>query len=264
MEIGITTRCLWKTQSSELRQSPPLLDYSSNTGLVWHGNKETLTIRPQMPGSTMCPETLTPTRKFLAEAGFTLLELMVAMVLTSLLTLTIYTSLSLCLKTMRRGQAAAEVLQELRVGQRILTRSLSSTLSGSIGTRLYFLGDSEQMRLFTTVPLEAHSLGGIYHWRVLVGKDKASHVALAVEQTKNVNWHRDPEGVETRQVIMSNMSSAHFSYGRGQKSQEFWDAKTEGSLPDWVMVHLTIKGKQPIVLLIPIHVAETENDQSPR
>jgi general secretion pathway protein J len=214
-----------------------------------------------MPKSKMHAETLTRTRKLSSEAGFTLLELMVTMALTSLLVVVVYTSLSLCLKARGRGQAISEELQELRVGQRILTRSLSSAVPGSMGTRVYFLGDPRQMQFFTPIPLEAHDLGGIYHWRVLLGKDDAGGAVLAVEQTKNVNWRRDPEGVEVRQIIMSNLSSLHFSYGRGQESRETWDTKVEGHLPDWVEVHLTLKGRQPIVLLIPIHMAENDDDQ---
>jgi general secretion pathway protein J len=212
----------------------------------------------------MHAKTLTPTPKFSSEAGFTLLELMVTMVLTSLLVVVVYTSLSLCLKARERGQATSEVLQELRVGQRILTRSLSSAVPGSVGTRVYFIGDPRQMRFFTSIPLEAHSLGGIYHWRLLKGKDDTGQGVLAVEQTKNVNWRRDPEGVELRQIIMSNLSSLHFSYGRGHESREIWDSRVEGHLPDWVEVHLTFKGRQPMALLIPIHVAETDDDQRTR
>src|SRR4030042_1031155 len=104
------------------------------------------------------------------QAGFTLLELMVALVLTSLLTLVAYASLSLSLKVVQRGQAAAEKLQELRVGQSILERSLSSAVRGSLGNRLYFVGDPEEGRFFPLVPLEAHSLGGVYHWRGLIGQ----------------------------------------------------------------------------------------------
>jgi general secretion pathway protein J len=222
---------------------------------------EMVTLKPSIPESKVHAETLTPTRKILAEAGFTLLELMIAMTLTGLLTVVMYTSLSLCLKARGKGQATSEVLQELRVGQRILTRSLSSAVPGSMGSRLYFQGESRQLRFFTSLPLEAHNLGGIYHWRVLLGEDDAGRGVLAVEQTKNVNWRRDPEGVESRQIIMSNLSSLHFSYGRGHESREIWDARDEGSLPDWVEVHLTFAGREPIVLLIPIHMAENDDNK---
>lgn len=191
-----------------------------------------------------------------AAAGFTLLELVVALALTSLLTVVAYSSLNLSLKVVGRGQLAAERLQELRVGQTILERSLSSAVQGSLGDKTYFIGDPRQMRFFTLAPLEAYSLGGVYHWRVLLGQDEAGNGVLAVEQTKNVNWYRDPEGVEVRQIIISGVEAAHLTYGSGGEEYENWNAKKVGNLPEWVKVHLTLNNQQSLVLMIPVHVAE--------
>ncbi len=188
--------------------------------------------------------------------GFTLLELVVALALTSLLTVVAYSSLNISLKAVGRGQVAAERLQELRVGRDILERSLSSTVRGSLADQTYFIGDPRQMRFFTLEPLEAYNLGGVYHWRVLLGQDEAGNGVLAVEQTKNVNWYRDPEGVEVRQIILSGVAEAHFTYGTGGEEFENWDAKKVGSLPEWVKVNLSLNGQQSLVLMIPIHVAE--------
>jgi prepilin-type N-terminal cleavage/methylation domain-containing protein len=198
------------------------------------------------------------------QVGFTLLELLVAMLLTSLLTLVAYGSLSLSLKVVGRGQMAAERLQELRVGQSIMERSLSSAVRGSLGNRIYFVGEPTQLRFFTLVPLEAHSLGGVYHWRILLGQDESHQGVLAVEQTKNVNWYRDPEGVEVRQTILHNVASLRFAYGRGSEEVQTWEAKRDGGLPDWVKVYLTQSDHQTQVLLIPIHVAEYKTSERPQ
>ncbi|AEB08679.1 prepilin-type N-terminal cleavage/methylation domain-containing protein [Desulfobacca acetoxidans] len=188
--------------------------------------------------------------------GFTLLELVVALTLTSLVVLVIYSSFNITLKGMQRGWATAEFFQELRVGQVILERSISSAVLGSVGRRLYFHGTSREMRFFTVVPLEASNLGGVYHWRILVGQGEQGRKVLAVEQTKNVNWRRDQEGVEVRQIIFRNLTSAHITYGRGENPSATWDAKTQGMLPSWVKIILTFKGHQPMILVIPIYVAE--------
>jgi prepilin-type N-terminal cleavage/methylation domain-containing protein len=198
------------------------------------------------------------------QAGFTLLELLVAMLLTSLLTLVAYGSLSLSLKVVGRGQLAADRLQELRVGQSIMERSLSSAVRGSLGNRIYFVGEPTQLRFFTLVPLEAHSLGGVYHWRILLGQDESRQGVLAVEQTKNVNWYRDPEGVEVRQIILHNVASIRFAYGRGSEEVQTWEAKRDGGLPEWVKVYLTQTDHQTQVLLIPIHVAEYKTSERPQ
>jgi prepilin-type N-terminal cleavage/methylation domain-containing protein len=200
------------------------------------------------------------TGKSARSAGFTLLELMIALGLTSLLSLVAYTALSLSLKAMQHGQAAAEQVQELRVAQTILARSLSSTVSGSLDKRHYFIGNAKEMRFFTPVPLESHNMGGIYHWRVLAGADESDQLVLAVEQTKNVNWFQDPEGVEVRQIIMGNLTSLRFTYGQGSEEFETWDAVKAKGLPHWIRVYFTQKGRTPLVWFIHLPVSDFRDD----
>jgi general secretion pathway protein J len=200
------------------------------------------------------------TEKSGESAGFTLLELMIALTLTGLLSLVAYTALSLSLRAMRHGQAAADQVQELRVGQTILARSLSSAVSGSLDKRRYFIGNAREMRFFTPVPLEAYNMGGIYHWRVLARQDESNQLVLVVEQAKNVNWFRDPEGVEVRQILMGHLASLRFTYGRGDEEYETWDAAKVRALPDWVRVYLTQKGREPLVWFIHLNVSDSRND----
>ncbi|MDD2902356.1 MAG: prepilin-type N-terminal cleavage/methylation domain-containing protein [Syntrophales bacterium] len=192
-------------------------------------------------------------------AGFTLLELMIALALVSLLSLVAFMSMNLSLKAVGRGQAAAENLQELRVGQGFMERSLSSAAAGLKEVkeaRTYFFGEPQQIRFFTFLPLEAFNLGGIYHWRVLVGRNEAGQGVLAVEQTKSINWTRDPEGVEIRQILLKNVTSVRFFYGSNGKEYDNWDARRNGGLPDWVKVRLALGNQKPQEWLIPIHVFE--------
>ena len=189
-------------------------------------------------------------------AGFTLLELIVALSLTSLVTLVAYSAISLSIKAIKGSQAAADRLQELRVCQSIMERSLASTVNGSLKNPLYFVGDRQEMQFFTLVPLEAHNLGGIYHWRILMGQEEGGLGLLAVEQAKNVNWRRDPEGVELRQILIDGLTAMQFGYGRGADEFETWDSKKERALPDWVRMAVTQKGRPPQSWLIPIHVSE--------
>jgi general secretion pathway protein J len=190
-----------------------------------------------------------------ASAGFTLLELMISLALTALLSLVAYASLNISFKALHHGEAAAEQLQELRVGETILARSLSSAAQGSMKVPSYFEGNAKEMQFFTPVPLEAYNLGGLYHWRVLAGQNESGQGVLAVEQTKNVNWLQDPQGVEDRQIIIDRLESLRFAYGRGDQEVANWDGEAAKALPDWVRIYLTPKGRQPLVLFIPIYVS---------
>jgi prepilin-type N-terminal cleavage/methylation domain-containing protein len=197
------------------------------------------------------------------QAGFTLLELIIALTLASLVIMVAYTSTSLSIRAVKGSQAASEKLQELRVCQTILERSLASTVRGSVGVPNYFTGSREEMRFFTALPLEAHNLGGVYHWRILVGEGERGLLLLAVEQTKNVNWKRDPQGVEMRQILLENLTEVHLTYGHGADELESWDAKKARGLPDWVRITVTPKGRPPQSWLIPIHVSEFKSGQQP-
>jgi general secretion pathway protein J len=201
---------------------------------------------------------ISPFLKSQDQSGFTLLELMVALGLTALLTLVAFTALNLTLKAVGRGQSAAERLQEIRVGQTILERSLRSAALGTTGNRPYFQGEPQQVRFFTLLPLEAHNLAGPYHWRALLGQDEAGKGVLAVEQVKSLDWRLDGETVEIRQIILHNVVSLQFTYGRGGEELETWDAQKEKRLPDWVRVKITLAGQNPQEWLIPIYVAENK------
>jgi prepilin-type N-terminal cleavage/methylation domain-containing protein len=201
---------------------------------------------------------MTPDRASGGSAGFTLMELMIALALTGVLCMVAYASLDLSIKAMLKGQNAAADLQEIRVSQAILERSLSSAAPVVVDKHLYFIGDSRQMQFFTAVPLEAHTLGGIFHWRILIGKDKSGAEVLAVEQTRDVNWLRDPGGVEVRQILIGNLTTVDFSYGRGGEGYTTWDAKKAKSLPDWAKITFSQRGHQAMILLIPLYVSKVK------
>jgi hypothetical protein len=81
-----------------------------------------------------------------------------------------------------------------------------------------------------------------------------------VEQTKNVNWFRDPEGVEVRQILMENLTSLRFTYGQGGQEYETWDAAKLKALPDWIRVYLTQKGREPLVWFVHLYVSDFKSD----
>lgn len=197
-----------------------------------------------------------------ASAGFTLLELMISLALVSLLSLVALAALNLSLKAVSRGHAAADNLQELRVGQSFLERSLSSAVGGVKGARNYFSGDPQEIRFLTFLPLEAFNLGGVYHWRILVGRDDAGQGAVAVEQSKSINWLRDPKGVEIRQIVLTNVTSVRFFYGQDGKEFDHWDGNRQKGPPQWVRMQLALGNQPPRDWIIPIHVKVNLGDNT--
>ena len=99
-------------------------------------------------------------------------------------------------------------MQQLRVSWRYLERSLSSA-----GDRLqtegpwpYFIGEEQEIRFLTPLPLEAHNLGGYYYWRVWVGRGEDGWGSLVVDESRAVEWSNAPQ-VENRQVLLHGLRS---------------------------------------------------------
>ncbi len=195
--------------------------------------------------------------------GFTLLELLAALALVSLLSLVGFAALNLGLKGAQRSQAKAVSTQELRTGFRYLERSLSSAArtSEAIKNRLYFIGEPHEMQFLTPLALEAHTLGGLYHLRILKGRDKSGRGCLAVEQCKVVNWSLDPQGVEVRQILVDNLADLRFSYLDGTREFNYWNGFQMERLPGSIQVHLQFPDQKPEIWVIPIHVGGSRTIQ---
>jgi general secretion pathway protein J len=191
-------------------------------------------------------------------AGFTLLELLLALILLSLLTLVSYGTLNLCLKGARHGDVATSDLQQLRVARQYLERSLGSALPrlAGPGEWPYFEGDVQELKFLTPVPLQAHQLGGIYHMRFLAVPDEAGVSGLAVEEVKGHVWQEDPRRIETRLFLLRGLTSLRFTYLAGASELNTWHAGDQQSMPEKVRVQLSLRDQQPLEWLISIRVAD--------
>lgn len=192
-------------------------------------------------------------------AGFTLLELVLALILVSLLSLVSYGTLNLCLKGARHGEAATANLQELRVARQYLERSLGSALPRlkGKGPWPYFAGEPQEVKFLTPTPLQAHQLGGVYHMRVFAAPDDQGVNGLAVEEVKSPVWLEDPQKIETRLFLIRGLGSLRFTYLAGAEEFDGWHADRQKGMPDRVRIQLSLSDQQPLEWLIPIRVAET-------
>ena len=203
-------------------------------------------------------EDLPPTKS----AGFTLLELVLAMILLSLLALVSYGTLNLCLKGARHGEAATTHLQQLRVARQYIERSLGSALPRLVrkGPWPYFEGEMQELEFLTPVPLQAHQLGGIYHMRLLAVPDEQGVNGLAVEEVKGFVWQEDPQKIETRLFLVRGLSSLRFTYLAGTEEFNTWHADRQKGLPDKVRIQLSLINDKPLEWLIPIRVVEVKEE----
>ncbi len=196
-------------------------------------------------------------------AGFTLLELALAMMLLALLILVSYGTLHLCLKGARHEETATANLQQLRVARQFIERSLGSALPRLKvrGSWPYFEGEMQEVKYLTPVPLRAHLPGGVYHQRLLAVPDEQGVYGLALEEVKGFVWLEDPERIETRLFLLRGVSSLRFTYLSGGEEFNTWHADRQKGLPDKVRVSLTLGREEPVEWLIPIRVVEAREAQ---
>lgn len=195
--------------------------------------------------------------------GFTLLELLLSLALVGLMGLITYGLLNLVLKGSRHSGTATHRLQQLRIARQIVERSLGSALPQMQvpGYWPYFVGEAQQVKFLTPVPLQAHNPGGLYHLRLLTAVDEQGRDCLAVEEIKAVTWLREPDKVETRQFLLRGLTFLRFTYLMGGEEFSTWYAEDRKMLPEKVRLEVALGDRQTHEWLIPIRVMETREEE---
>jgi len=102
--------------------------------------------------------------------GFTLLELIIALLLLGLMSALLYGSLSLSANSWDRGEAKAEQSSDMRLTEEFLRQALSAQhplrFHKVIEQPLYFAGASDSLAFAAALPGRAG--GGIYYFRLAV------------------------------------------------------------------------------------------------
>ncbi len=114
--------------------------------------------------------------------GFTLLELVVALLLLALMSAVLYGSLSLSANSWDRGAAKAEQASDMRLTEEYLRQALSAQhplLFHKVADQpLYFLGTRDSLSFAAALPGRAG--GGMYYFRVaLTPADETKRLTLA-------------------------------------------------------------------------------------
>jgi prepilin-type N-terminal cleavage/methylation domain-containing protein len=189
-------------------------------------------------------------------SGFTLLELLLAILLLSFLGFAVFTGINLCIKVYRSQIDNASKIQQLRLAWRYLERSLSSAGDHlqTEGPWPYFIGEEQEVRFLTPLPLEAHNLGGYYFWRVWIGKGEDGWGSLVVDESRAMQWS-DNQKIDNRQVLLSGLRSWQFVYSHSGKEYAKWNGYRLKGLPLTVRVRFTLGDNVPQEWLIPIHTA---------
>jgi general secretion pathway protein J len=183
-------------------------------------------------------------------AGFTLIELTVALVLVALIGSVLYGSLSLAGDSWNRGEAKVQRVSEMRSTEDFLRRTLTTQhplrFQKVADKPLYFLGTRDALSYAAALPGRAG--GGMYYFKLAASGDGASGrlVLLRVIPDYGALALPDFGGAEST-VLANGIGSLRFGYfGRDPGSadsvpptwREHWDDPQR--LPDLIRVDVTL------------------------
>lgn len=194
-----------------------------------------------------------PLRSERRHAGFTLVELTIALVLLALISSLLYGSLSLAGNSWNRGEAKAQQTDEMRLTERFLRRTLAAQhplrFHKVLDQPLYFLGTHDSLAYAAAMP--GRTGGGMYYFRVAVVPSGDSSRLTLSRVIPDYAALRLPEfdGADYS-VLADGIATVQFGYfGRDPGAadsvtptwRERWDDPQR--LPDLIRVDVTpIKG----------------------
>jgi general secretion pathway protein J len=166
-------------------------------------------------------------------AGFTLLEVLAALVLLSLLLLGVYSGVRTATQSVRAGTASVERVDQLRSAQEFLRRELSQTLVQPIarnqrGEDLYFIGSAHEMRYVAPLPGYLGKLGPQLQQLRLVDDGHGQsrlELSLAILPPDG----QPPKPLGDPQVLFDHIRSGSFTYsgidlqGNPVAPSDHWD-----------------------------------------
>lgn len=194
--------------------------------------------------------------------GFTLLEVLAALALLSLLLLGVYSGVHSATHTVQAGELKIEQLDEVRSAQQFLRRELAQAMSQPIshddnGNAIYFVGGSDEMRFVAPLPGYLGKMGPQLIEVKLVAGDKGKQlVASLIELPPDGS---KPKPLGDPQVLVDGVVDGGFSYrGVNQQGQPMdWqsDWTYTGNMPNVVTIKLALaSGREWPLLSVPLRV----------
>ena len=196
-------------------------------------------------------------------AGFTLLEVLGALALLSLLLLGVYSGVRSATHTVRAGTLKIEQLDDVRSAQMFLRRELEQAMTQAIarddnGNSIFFIGSSDEMRFAAPLPGYLGRFGPqLIDVKLVSNGDKGKQLVASLVMLP-------PDGSKPRplgepQVLVDGVVDGSFSYrGVNQRGQAMdWqsDWNSTGNMPNVVSIKLALQdGREWPQLSAPLRV----------
>ena len=185
------------------------------------------------------------------QKGFTLIELVIAMTLMSLILTILFGGLRLAGRSWDAGTARADKSNEMRLVETLVTRTVRQLYpivwQDATGSRLSFAGGANAVMF--TAPLPARSgIAGIYLISLELKRDGKRQELLMRRQIYRPDMRELSEKAETT-VLLEDITHAGFSYFGSQGPQdapqwtESWEGASAMALPQ--LIRLSLATDQP-------------------
>ncbi|MGQ0658439.1 MAG: prepilin-type N-terminal cleavage/methylation domain-containing protein [Chromatiales bacterium] len=198
-------------------------------------------------------------------AGFTLLELLIAMGLLSLISVILYASLRTGTVAWQGGLERSQTAEEIRLAEafmrRVMRQSMPIEVRKERARYAYFDGGSKAVQFAGRLPAQ-HGIGGVYELRLQAvarrGREKLefTYRLLRPDSGPKPDWHEPA-------VLLGNVTGVTFSYFGAARANTApqWQSKwlAADRLPSLVQVRYTDARGQPGRLIVSIEAPEPRN-----
>jgi len=198
-------------------------------------------------------------QRILARAGFTLIEVMLAMSLFALLAAILYGAISLAQGAVQKSQASFEKSQHLRSVMDLLGSYVRSSFPFRPALQdaaIFYRGDEQELSFVSAYSV---AMGGRGMARIHVQWDRGSGGVGALKLEEELPVTADDEsssGYRNSFVLREGVSEFRFSYLDPQADKdewaEKWDGKEKRVLPRAVRLTFRAEGGQEIQWVFPV------------
>ncbi|OHD64124.1 MAG: hypothetical protein A2176_00580 [Spirochaetes bacterium RBG_13_51_14] len=191
------------------------------------------------------------------DSGFTLIEILVAMAIASIIMIMVYASYRSILDSIKRSTGHAEFYENVNLAVSKIDQDLSNSYYNRYNKSICFVSEDEKgnSRLnFVTVNHNDYNFAGTLQTPVHMSDVKEVGYYLRVDKNtqglhnliKREDYHYDddPLGGGSENVLLPNVSSLKFEFHRGNDWEENWDSRQNNAFPRAVKTTMVVKNYQ--------------------
>lgn len=207
--------------------------------------------------------------------GFTLLEVIVAVTIFSLVILLLFAGYRLGIRGWESGQRMHDAISELRLAgdfmHKYASQAFPLAVSQNNSWRLWFEGESQRLEFITAMPQHLGE-GGVYAMALTVEETEEGSSLMVARRLLHPEVAAGRPGVDDPpRVLLKDLESARFEYygARGEREEASWHRRwvNEQRLPFLVRLRLESKrvGEWPaLVVRLPTNAVRYQRSGSSR